>query len=135
MGALDIQVTKQYWPYFANLLKVPQTEEEYLSLLVDLDQLLDEGGSDEENSALADLVDRIGSAIALYENKQDPEDYGTGLDALKYLMAAHNLKQTDLTELGSQGTVSEILAGKRQLTVKHIKALATRFKVEPWVFL
>lgn len=135
MGAIDIQITKQYWPYFSQLLKVPQTEEEYLSLVVDLDQLLDEGGADEENSAIADLVDRMGAAIALYENKKDPEDYGTGLDALKYLMATHNLKQTDLTELGSQGIVSEILAGKRQLTVKHIKALAVRFKVEPWVFL
>lgn len=50
-------------------------------------------------------------------------------------MSVHNLKQTDLTELGSQGVVSEILAGNRQLTVKHIKALASRFKVEPWVFL
>lgn len=134
MGAIDLQITKQYWPYFANLLKVPQTEEEYLSLVVDLDQLLDEGGA-EENSALADLVDRIGAAIALYESKQEPEDYGTGLDALKHLMTIHNLKQTDLPELGSQGIVSEILAGKRQLTVKHIKALATRFHVEPWVFL
>lgn len=134
MGAIDLQITKQYWPYFANLLKVPQTEEEYRSLVVDLDQLLDEGGA-EEDSALADLVDRIGAAITLYESKQEPEDYGTGLDALQYLMALHNLKQTDLTELGSQGIVSEILAGKRQLTVKHIKALAARFHVEPWVFL
>lgn len=71
MGAIDIQITKQYWPYFSQLLKVPQTEEEYLSLVVDLDQLLDEGGADEENSAIADLVDRMGAAIALYENKKD----------------------------------------------------------------
>lgn len=134
MGAIDLQITKQYWPYFANLLKVPQTEAEYLSLVVDLDQLLDEGGA-EQNSSLADLVDRIGSAIALYEHQQHPEDYGTGLEALKYLMNARGLKQTDLTELGSQGVASEILAGKRQLTVKHIKALAARFNVEPWVFL
>jgi HTH-type transcriptional regulator/antitoxin HigA len=29
-------------------------------------------------------------------------------------MLDHNLKQTDLTEIGSQGVVSEILNGKRE---------------------
>ena len=47
----------------------------------------------------------------------------------------HNLKQEDLSEIGSQGVVSEILNGKRQLNVNQIKKLGERFHVSPAVFL
>ena len=36
-----------------------------------------------------------------------------------------------LPEIGSQGVVSEILSGKRELNVRQIRALAARFHVEP----
>jgi HTH-type transcriptional regulator/antitoxin HigA len=35
-------------------------------------------------------------------------------------MEQHGLKQTDLREIGSQGVVSEILSGKRDLNVRQI---------------
>jgi HTH-type transcriptional regulator/antitoxin HigA len=50
-------------------------------------------------------------------------------------MAEHGLRQTDLPEVGSQGVVSEILAGKRQLNARQIAALARRFQVRADVFL
>jgi HTH-type transcriptional regulator/antitoxin HigA len=50
-------------------------------------------------------------------------------------MEEHNLKQSDLSEIGSQGVVSEILNGKRTLNVAQIKALSKRFKVSPAVFI
>jgi HTH-type transcriptional regulator/antitoxin HigA len=36
--------------------------------------------------------------------------------------------------LGSQGVVSEILSGKRELNTRQIAALADRFGVSPAVF-
>jgi HTH-type transcriptional regulator / antitoxin HigA len=42
-------------------------------------------------------------------------------------MSAHDIKQSDLPEIGSQGVVSEILNGKRQLNLRQIKALSKRF--------
>ena len=45
------------------------------------------------------------------------------------------LKQSDLPEIGSQGVVSEILSGKRELNVRQITQLATRFGVSPTLFM
>ncbi len=59
----------------------------------------------------------------------------TPLDTLKYLMEEHNLKQSDLTEIGSQGVVSEILAGKRTLNIEQIKKISYKFNVSPLVFI
>ena len=46
----------------------------------------------------------------------------------------HDLTQSDLPEVGSQGVVSEILGGKRTLNVRQIRALSGRFGVSPAVF-
>ena len=53
----------------------------------------------------------------------------SGVDVLRYLMEEHDLRQSDLPEVGSQGVVSEILGGKRELNVRQIRALAERFGV------
>jgi HTH-type transcriptional regulator / antitoxin HigA len=50
-------------------------------------------------------------------------------------MEEHDLKQSDLKELGSQGIVSEILSGQRRLNVRQIKALSKRFNVSPATFI
>jgi HTH-type transcriptional regulator/antitoxin HigA len=59
----------------------------------------------------------------------------SGLEVLKYLMEEHDLTQSDLPEIGSQGVVSEVLRGKRELNVHQIKKLAARFHVSPAAFL
>jgi len=40
-----------------------------------------------------------------------------------------------LLEIGTQGVISEILRGKRDLNVRHIRVLETRFHVPAAVFL
>jgi HTH-type transcriptional regulator / antitoxin HigA len=39
-----------------------------------------------------------------------------------------------LPEVGSQGVVSEVLKGKRELNIRQVRALAQRFHVSPAVF-
>ena len=60
-------------------------------------------------------------------------EYG-GADLLRFFMEEHNLSQSDLPEVGSQGVVSEILGG-RELNVRQIRALSKRFGVSPSVFV
>jgi HTH-type transcriptional regulator / antitoxin HigA len=50
-------------------------------------------------------------------------------------MEEHGLKQADLPEVGSQGVVSEILSGRRELNLRQIQALAGRFGVDPSAFI
>jgi HTH-type transcriptional regulator / antitoxin HigA len=45
------------------------------------------------------------------------------------------LTQVDLPEIGSQGMVSEVLGGKRELNVRQVRALAQRFHVSAAVFV
>jgi HTH-type transcriptional regulator/antitoxin HigA len=77
----------------------------------------------------------VGDLIADYEAQRDTMPEATGVDALKFLMEHQGIKQADLSDIGSQGVVSEILNGKRALNVRQIKLLAERFTVSPATFI
>jgi len=110
-------------------------EIEYQQRLTLLNELLDEVG-DDENHPLIDLVDTLGTLIEAYEEEHYPIPQTTPAGVLRFLMEEHDLKQSDLKlEIGSQGVVSEILNGKRQLNTRQIKELSKRFHVSPAVFL
>lgn len=110
-----------------------ENEADYNRAVDVLNELLDAGGADEEHP-LAGLVKLLGDVIAEYEVVHFPEPKLAGREMLAFLMEQHGLRQSDLPEVGSQGVVSEILNGKRELTVKHIKALSERFGVDAGVF-
>jgi len=80
-------------------------------------------------------LETIGSLIETYETNRFPETDGSPTDVLNFLMSEHGLKQSELPEIGSQGVISEIIGGKRQLNVRQIKLLSKRFNVSPAVFL
>jgi HTH-type transcriptional regulator/antitoxin HigA len=80
-------------------------------------------------------METLGSLIESYEDQNIQMTEGSPSDALKFLMDEHDLKQSDLPEIGSQGVISEILSGKRQFNVRQIKLLSQRFKVSPAVFM
>ena len=50
-------------------------------------------------------------------------------------MQEHGLTQAQVPEVGSQGVVSEVLAGKRQLNTRQLAALCRRFSVPADVLL
>jgi HTH-type transcriptional regulator/antitoxin HigA len=81
------------------------------------------------------LVDIVGDLIEDYETEQYHLPETNGIDALKFLMEQNGLKQGDLEEIGSQGVVSEILTGKRELNVRQVRALSKRFGVSTATFL
>lgn len=115
-------------------MSVPHNKKEYLNLCERLDELVDEVGNNEKHP-LASLMETIGLLISKYEEEKYPVKESNGIAVLKELMFEHNLKQTDLTEIGSQGVVSEILNGKRELNIRQIKLLSKRFSVSPSVFI
>lgn len=125
----------EHWAYVAPLVNSPRNEEEYQVLVTHLDVLLDQIG-DNERHPLAGLVDLISDHIVAYEAEHYPPPRGSGVNALRVLMKEQGLTQSDFKkEIGSQGVVSEIINGHRQLTLKHIKHLAERFNVSPETFI
>lgn len=122
-----------HWANIAPLLSI-RNEREYNAAVKRLNTLLDEIG-DNEKYPLYGLLDTLGSLIALYEEEHYPIPEATGAEVLRFLMDEHGLTQSDLPEIGSQGVVSEILTGKRELNVRQIRGLAKRFKISPAVFV
>ena len=122
------------WPTIKNIFSVPHTEAEYKNLVSLLDSLIDEVG-ESESHPLSSLMETIGNLIETYENNYLPPILGTPLEALRYLMEEHNLKQSDLSKIGSQGVISEILKGKRNLNIRQIKELSSKFNISPLVFI
>ena len=113
---------------------VPTNEAEYDRLVALLDELTDIV-RDDETHPLAKMMDVIGVLVEDYEDEHIPEPAGDSISVLKYFMEEYELKQVDLSELGSQGVVSEILNGKRDLNLRQVKALSERFKVPVSVFI
>ncbi|WP_275627470.1 transcriptional regulator [Pseudomonas sp. 273] len=123
----------EHWRYVAPLLSPPQSEADYDALVATLDELLDEIGG-VEGHPLAGLAARMGDLVSQYDLERYPIPDAPGHEVLRFLMQEHGLHQDDLPEVGPQSVVSAILAGKRQLNVRHIRALAARFNVPVDVF-
>ena len=134
MSPYNLNQLVPQWQQLSPLLSVPHTEEEYDHLVAFLDHLVDEVGNVEDHP-LAALMETVGTLIEAYDQQHYPFSAGSPLEALKYLMREQCLTQSDLPEIGSQGVVSEVLAGKRQLNTRQIRALSQRFQVSPATFL
>jgi len=125
--------TLDHWAALEPILTI-RNEDEYDRAVATLNELLDEIGTDEKHP-LYGLLDTLGTMIAAYEDANLELPEASGGETLAYLMEEHGLRQSDLPEVGSQGVVSEILSGKRELNMRQIRALAERFGVSPAVFI
>ena len=133
---IDMQKLLPAWEQFraATDISPIRDEDHYARMTEMLESLLKEAGGDERHPIMG-LVDIVGDLIQDYETEQHPLPETTGIEALKFLMEQHGLKQGDLEEIGSQGVVSEILTGKRELNVRQVRALSERFGVSTATFL
>jgi len=111
-----------------------RTKKDYARAVEMLDAILDEVGEDEKHP-MAELADALSVFVEKYEAEHAPIPAARPAAVLKHLMHEHSLRQSDLPEIGSQGVVSEVLAGKRELNARQIKRLAKRFNVSPAVFV
>jgi HTH-type transcriptional regulator/antitoxin HigA len=131
MNVLTAEI-QDHWVRIQPILTI-RNEREYDQAVERLNQLLDEVGTDEQHP-LYGLLDTLGALVQAYEEEHYSMPASSGVDVLRFLMEEHGLRQADLPEVGSQGVVSEILRGKRELNARQIRALARRFNVSPAVF-
>jgi HTH-type transcriptional regulator/antitoxin HigA len=124
---------ENHWAVISPLLTI-RNEHEHDLAVERMNELLDEVGTDEQHP-LYELLDTISTIIHAYEERHYPMPECSGIEVLHFFMEEHELKQSDLPEVGSQGVVSEILNGTRELNVQQIRALAKRFHVSPAVFI
>lgn len=119
------------------LLAGSKADKDYQAALELVEELIENDGS-------ALLIDLLATKIAEYERSHESfakldqalAEMPKGAAALRVLMDQYSLKQADLQkEIGGKSLVSQILNGKRCLTIKHIKALSERFHVPADIFI
>ena len=136
MGANEIdKIIKRYRALCELVPLTPITRKaEYEAAVGHLNRLLDAGGANQAHR-LAGLVEALGEMIHAYEKRQAPMPDAAPREVLRYLMNEHGLKQSDLSGLASQGTISDILSGRRGFSKALAKKMAARFQVSAAVFL
>lgn len=134
-------MTTNYDPHkYANLLVdylpgVIQTEGENDKAVEFAGQLIRKGPkrSPEETR----LLDLIVALIEDFEEKAYPMGEKSNPQlALRELMREHELKQTDVLDIfGSQGVVSQVLNGKREISKAQARRLSERFRLPIDIFI
>ena len=115
-----------------------------------LEPIKSEAEYDTVNELLNDITDRMETAddpryiglfrllatrLHAWEAQSEPIPDTAPHELLEYLLEEHNLKQTDLSDLVDQSTLSKILRGERSISKRLALGLATRFHVPVGVFL
>ncbi len=82
------------------------------------------------------VMDLLTVLVEAFEEEHYPlSRKATPLEVLKELVETNGLKQKDLTDVfGTPSIVSEVLHGKRKLTIEHIRRLSDRFNVSTDLF-
>jgi HTH-type transcriptional regulator/antitoxin HigA len=113
-------------------IKPIKSEQDYKSALEYLYGILEaDDGTFEANNR-----DVLAILIEKYEEEHFPIAPPNPIDAIKFRMEQKGLSQKDLSSyIGSRSKVSEVLAGKRELTLKMIRALHTHLGIPADVLL
>jgi len=122
-----------HWAPIAPYLSL-RNEDEYNAAVERLNALLDEVGTKEQHPLYA-LLDTLGTLIHTYEQQHQSIPGATATEVLQFLMEEHGLAAADLPELGAPEEVEACLAGRQELSVKQLRALAERFHVSAAVFV
>jgi HTH-type transcriptional regulator / antitoxin HigA len=116
------------------VIKVIKTEGDYEAALAMLETLLDaepaSGTPDAERLELLTLL------VEDYEAKVAPPELPDPIEAIRFRMEQQGLRQRDLVPyIGSPSKVSEVLSGKRPLTLSMIRALHAGLGIPAHVLL
>jgi HTH-type transcriptional regulator/antitoxin HigA len=91
-----------------------RTGREYDAAVERLHALVDEVGDNPKDPRYR-LIETLSVLIEAYDREHHGLPEASGIEVLRFLMEQHGLTQKDLAEIGSQGVVYEVLAGRRRL--------------------
>ncbi|CAH0543028.1 helix-turn-helix domain-containing protein [Vibrio marisflavi] len=112
-------------------------DSQYNELIELMDELIE---APDENAILIDLLFPV---IERYEEEAEQfqkfnkriDELDQGIATLKVIIDQHGLTLSDFPEIGKKSLMSQILSGKRSLTLSHIRALSERFGVPASMFV
>jgi len=115
-------------------IKVIKTEKDHDNALNAIEVLMANDPDSESREGEQLLL--LTALVADYESRRFPSTLPDPIDAIKFRMGQANLKPADLIPyIGSRSRVSEILSGKRTLTLEMIRNLETGLGIPAKVLL
>src|SRR5208337_183038 len=116
------------------MAKVIKTDAEYEAALAEIDRQLDSeiaAGTPE-----AEKLELLTLLVHEYESSHYPIGIPDPIEAIKFRMEQQNLSQRDLVPfIGSRSKVSEVLSGRRPLTLSMMRALHSGLGIPAKVLL
>ena len=114
------------------MIKPIRTEADYEAALARIDALMDAEPGTPEGEELDVLVD----LVEHYEEKHVPMGYPSAVAAIEFRLEQAGLTQRDLVPfIGSRAKVSEVLSGKRRITMPMARALHEHLGIPAEVLL
>src|SRR5262249_13184290 len=112
--------------------KIIKTEDEYQATLARIERIFDA----KPGTAKGDELELLLLLVETYEDKSYPIDPPEPIAALRFRMEQAGLKPKDLIPyIGSKSKVSEVLNGKRPLSLAMIRNLVNGLHLPPEVAL
>jgi HTH-type transcriptional regulator/antitoxin HigA len=112
--------------------KLIKTESEYGAALARVEKLMDA----RPNTPQGDELEILSLLIHDYEGRAFPIDKPDPVAAIRFRMTQQGLSNKDLVPyLGSRSRVSEILSGRRRLSLRMIRALVAGLRIPAEVLL
>jgi antitoxin component HigA of HigAB toxin-antitoxin module len=107
----------------AQIISIIRNEAEYAAALAQFEAYFD--NEPQAGSVDGGLFELLGLLLAKYEEEHFPMPKTGPVEAIRFAMDRQGLGQSDLAELlGSRSRASEILNGRRELTLQQIRLLA-----------
>ena len=105
--------------------KIIKTEQDYNEACARIYQLINSSESPiEPNSPEGEEMELLSLLVEKYEQEHYQSEAPNPIEAIKFRMEQMNLKQSDIAPLfGGKTRISEVLHGKRPLTLKMITLL------------
>ena len=133
---MNLDAIRNTWAAFEQASGLgPIRDAAHYTRMVELADALIDSQQTGEDRPLSGLFALVCELIGDYDNRHHTLLPAPPREVLRFLMQQHDLRQSDLPEIGSQGVVSEILSGRRMLNARQIAALAARFGVGADAFL
>lgn len=105
-----------------NRIKPIRNDDDYQEALAFLEELIDAEPS--SGTTTAEQLEILSSLIQSYEDEHFAIDLPDAIEAIKFVMEQRDLEPKDLIPyLGSKSRVSEVLSGKRSLSIEMIRSL------------
>lgn len=108
------------------------TEKDYKNALARIEEIFDARPGTQEG----DELEILGILADEYEKKNFPIEAPKPVEAIKFRMEQLGMEQKDLAKLiGSKSRASEILSGKRSLSLRQIKILYRKLGIPAEVLI